>query len=63
MQSTSFHLFRASFHLFSKLVEIDGLVAAGAETDHLASCGRAGQRRDRGADLRGDGAEDGKPGL
>ena len=49
--------------LFGKLIEEDGLVAARAEADHLTSGGGARQRQNRGADLRGNGAEDGKPGL
>ena len=53
----------ADHDLFGELVENDGPVAARAKADLLASSGRAGERRDRGADLRGDGPEDRKPGL
>ena len=48
---------------FGELVEINGLVAARAKTDHLAAARRARQGHDRGADLRGDGAENRKPAL
>ena len=48
---------------FGELVEINGLVAARAEADHLAAARRARQGHDLGADLRGNGAEYGKPGL
>ena len=47
--------------LFSELIEVNRLIAAGAEADHLAGLRRAGQWPNRGAHLRGDGADDGKP--
>jgi len=48
---------------FGELVEIDRPVAARAKADHLAAAHRARQGHDLGADLRGDGAENRKPGL
>ena len=48
---------------FGELVEIDGLVAARAEADDLAATRGARSGHDLGTDLRGDGAENRKPGL
>ena len=53
----------ANHDLLRNLIEVDGLVAAGAKANHPASFGGARQRRNRGADLRGNSAEDRKPGL
>ena len=49
--------------LFGDLIQVDGLVAAGAAADDLSTFRRAGHWWDRGANLRGDGSEDGKPVL
>ena len=49
--------------LLGELVQVDGLVPAGAASDDLAASRRAGQRRDNGTDLGRDGAEDGEPVL
>ncbi len=48
---------------FGELVEIDGLVAARAQADHLAAAPRAREGQDLGTDLRSNGAENRKPGL
>ncbi len=49
--------------LFGELVEVDGLVAARAEAGDLAAARGARQGPDLGADPRGNGAENRKPGL
>jgi len=51
----------AQHDLFSEPIQVNRLIAAGAEADHLAGLRRAGQRRNGGAHLRGNGTEDGKP--
>ena len=63
-QTAAIGLLQVAHHdPFGELVEIDGLVAARAEADHLAATRGARPGHDLGTDLRGDGAENRKPGL
>ena len=63
-QAAAIGLLQVADHdVFGELIEINGPVSTRTEADLVSCGGRAGERRDRGADLRGDGPEDRKPGL